>query len=336
MLPSVPPDAASAVDILAQLKARGFFQQVNDEEGLSRSLRDGRVTFYVGFDPTAPSLHVGNMIPLMAMALLARAGHRPIAVLGGGTAMIGDPSGKTEMRQMMSEETIRQNRDRIEPQIRRFLDVAPDAVVVDNAEWLLKLRYLDFLGEIGAQFSVNRMLAAEAYKQRLERDLSFIEFNYQILQAYDFLALNKRYECVLQMGGDDQWGNILAGTDLIRRVTQRSAFALTFPLILTASGAKMGKTASGAVWLAADRTDPAQFHQYFLNTDDRDVIRFLNLFTFLPVSEILRLEREHGSNLKPLKEILAREATAIVHGPTSAAAPTSVPDLRSRSSDRHS
>jgi tyrosyl-tRNA synthetase len=246
---------------------------------------------------------------------LTRAGHRPIAVLGGGTAMVGDPSGRTELRQMLTVETIQENRRAIEPQVRRFLGEAGEtAVIVDNADWLAPLNYLEFLRDIGRHFSVNRMLAAEAYRQRMEKGLSFIEFNYQILQAYDYLVLHRKYGCALQVGGDDQWGNILAGTDLIRRLHQTETYALTFPLITTASGAKMGKTAAGAVWLAPQRTSPFDFYQYFVNVDDRDVARFLKLLTFLPLDEITRLAALEGAELRVAKQALALHATAIVHG----------------------
>jgi tyrosyl-tRNA synthetase len=302
-------------DILQTLRERGFVQQISDEAALAALLAKGPLTFYAGFDPTASSLHVGSMIPLMAMAHLARAGHRPVAVLGGGTAMIGDPSGKTELRQMLTLETIQLNRRAIEPQVRRFLtDGGDTALVVDNAEWLAPLNYLGFLRDIGRHFSVNRMLAAEAYRQRMEKGLSFIEFNYQILQAYDFLVLHRKYGCALQVGGDDQWGNILAGTDLIRRLHQAETYALTFPLITTAAGAKMGKTAAGAVWLSSERTSPFDFFQYFVNVDDRDVGRFLKLLTFLPMAEIHRLEALEGAELRCAKQTLAFETTAIVHG----------------------
>lgn len=304
-----------AADVLHLLRERGFVQQISDEAALSPLLAKEAVTFYAGFDPTASSLHVGSMIPLMAMAHLARAGHRPIAVLGGGTAMVGDPSGRTELRQMMTVETIQENRRMIEPQVRRFLaEAGESALVVDNAEWLVPLNYLAFLRDIGRHFSVNRMLAAEAYRQRMEKGLSFIEFNYQILQAYDYLVLHRRYGCDLQVGGDDQWGNILAGTDLIRRLHQRETYALTFPLITTASGAKMGKTAAGAVWLSAERTSPFDFYQYFVNVDDRDVGRFLKLLTFLPMPDIDRLISVQGAELRAAKQVLAFETTAIVHG----------------------
>jgi tyrosyl-tRNA synthetase len=301
-------------DVLETLRARGFVQQVSDEAELGALLAAGPVTFYAGFDPTAPSLHVGSLVPLMAMAHLGRAGHRPIAVLGGGTTMVGDPSGKTELRQMLSRETIEANGRAIEPQIRRFVSDASDALVVDNAEWLLPLKYVEFLRDIGRHFSVNRMLTAEAYRLRLEKGLSFIEFNYQLLQAYDFLVLKRRHGCALQIGGDDQWGNILAGVELIRRVDQGAAYGLTFPLITTAAGAKMGKTAAGAIWLDPARTTPYDFYQYFVNVDDRDVVRFLKLFTFAPLGEIARFENIEGAELREAKRLLARAVTAIVHG----------------------
>jgi tyrosyl-tRNA synthetase len=303
----------ASTNILHALRERGFIQQLSDEGALAALLGKGPVTFYAGFDPTASSLHVGSMIPLMAMAHLARAGHRPIAVLGGGTAMVGDPSGRTELRQMMTVETIQANRRSIEPQVRRFVS-GDNAIVVDNAEWLAPLNYLEFLRDIGRHFSVNRMLAAEAYRQRMEKGLSFIEFNYQILQAYDFLILFRKYGCALQVGGDDQWGNILAGTDLIRRLDQAETYALTFPLITTAAGAKMGKTAAGAVWLSPERTSPFDFYQYFVNVDDRDVERFLKLLTFLPMEEISRLAALQGAELRIAKQALAYEVAAIVHG----------------------
>jgi tyrosyl-tRNA synthetase len=306
---------SEAADVLHLLRERGFVQQLSDEAALTALLAKGPVRFYAGFDPTASSLHVGSMIPLMAMAHLARAGHQPIGVLGGGTAMVGDPSGRTELRQMMTVETIQENRRMIEPQVRRFLiDAGDSAMVVDNADWLLPLNYLEFLRDIGRYFSVNRMLAAEAYRQRMEKGLSFIEFNYQILQAYDYLVLYRKYGCALQVGGDDQWGNILAGTDLIRRLHQAETYALTFPLITTAAGAKMGKTAAGAVWLSPERTSPFDFYQYFVNVDDRDVGRFLKLLTFLPVDEIQRLASAEGAELRAAKQALAFETTAIVHG----------------------
>jgi tyrosyl-tRNA synthetase len=305
-------------EALRVLRERGFIQQVSDEEDLKKQLAGGRVTFYSGFDPTASSLHVGSLVPLMAMAHLGRAGHRPIALLGGGTTMVGDPSGKTELRQMLTQEAIAANRAGIEAQVRRVLGGVPDVAIVDNADWLLPLNYIDFLRDIGRHFSVNRMLAAEAYKLRLEKGLSFIEFNYQLLQAYDFLVLKRSHGCTLQIGGDDQWGNIVAGVDLIRRIEQAQAFALTFPLITTATGAKMGKTAAGAVWLDAARTSPYDFYQYFVNVDDRDVVRFLKLFTAQPLAEIARFELVEGAELREAKRLLAHGATAIVHGAAAA------------------
>jgi tyrosyl-tRNA synthetase len=302
-------------DVLAILRERGFVQQVTDEAALEAMLKAGPVTVYAGFDPTADSLHVGHLLPLVGLAHFARTGHRPIAVLGGGTAMVGDPSGKTEMRQLITVETIQKNRAGIEPQVARLLAPAGDkALVVDNGDWLVPLRYLDFLRDIGRHFSVNRMLAAEAYKMRLEKGLSFIEFNYQLLQAYDFYVLWQRYGCTLQIGGDDQWSNMLAGTDLIRRMGQAPAQALTFPLITTASGQKMGKTAAGAVWLSPERTSPFDFYQYFVNVDDRDVGRFLRLFTFLPMDEVRRLEALPGAEIREAKAVLAYEVTRLVHG----------------------
>ncbi len=301
--------------VLDTLRERGFIQQVSDEPDLRQRLATGPVTFYAGFDPTKPSLQLGNTVPLMAMAHLARAGHRPIVVLGGGTTMVGDPSGKTEMRQMLSPETIAENGKRVFEQVRRYLKAAGDQIlVVDNAEWLLPLKYIDFLRDIGRHFSINRMLAAEAYKVRLEKGLSFIEFNYQLLQAYDFLTLFRRHGCTLQIGGDDQWGNILAGADLIRRLEQKQAFALTSPLITTASGEKMGKTAAGAVWLDGEMTSPFDFYQYFVNVDDRDVGRFLKIFTFLPMEEVQRLAALQGAELRTAKAALAYEVTKILHG----------------------
>jgi tyrosyl-tRNA synthetase len=307
----------AADDALQILRERGFVQQLSDEAGLQARFRAGPVCFYAGFDPTAASLHVGSLVPLIAMAHLARAGHQPIAVLGGGTAMVGDPSGKTEMRQLITQEAIQSNRRGIEPQIRNI--IGENARFVDNAEWLLSLNYVAFLRDIGRYFSVNRMLSAEAYKIRLEKGLSFIEFNYQLLQAYDFLVLNEKYDCALQIGGDDQWGNIVAGIDLIRRVRQKESFALTFPLLTTAGGAKMGKTAAGAVWLDAALTTPYDFFQYFVNVDDRDVIRFMKLLTLVPMAEIERYAQLQGAELRDAKRALARGVTEVVHGAAAAA-----------------
>jgi tyrosyl-tRNA synthetase len=297
------------------LKERGFVAQVSDEEAVRKMLDGGRITFYVGFDSTATSLHAGSLVPIMAMVHLRRAGHRAIAVVGSGTTMVGDPSGKTEMRQMLDEATIRAQGQAILLQLARYLHFdGADAIAVDNADWLMPLHYIPFLRDIGRHFSVNRMLAAEAYKLRLEKGLSFIEFNYQLLQAFDYLTLYRKYHCTLQMGGDDQWGNILAGVDLIRRVEGGEAQALTFPLLTTASGAKMGKTAQGAVWLDGAQLSPYDFYQYWVNCDDRDVGRFLRMFTLLPLDEVRRLEGLKDSGINEAKRLLAFEATKITHG----------------------
>ena len=302
-------------NVYDELKERGFIAQVSDEAAVRRMLGGNAVTFYVGFDSTAFSLHAGSLVPIMAMVHLRRAGHRAIAVVGSGTTMVGDPSGKTEMRPILEESVIRAQGQAIHIQLSRYLRFdGTNAIAVDNADWLLPLPYIGFLRDIGRHFSVNRMLAAEAYKLRLEKGLSFIEFNYQLLQAYDFLTLYRKYNCTLQMGGDDQWGNILAGVDLIRRVESGTAEALTFPLLTTASGAKMGKTAQGAVWLDKDKFSPFEFFQYWVNCDDRDVGRFLRIFTLLPLDEIARLEALKDSSINEAKRVLAFEATKITHG----------------------
>jgi tyrosyl-tRNA synthetase len=297
------------------LKTRGFIAQMTDEDELRDILAGPPLTFYVGFDSTAASLHAGSLVPIMAMMHLQQAGHRPIVVVGGGTTMVGDPSGKTEMRQLLSEAVIRANGARIHRQIDRYLGFSQgEAVALDNADWLLDLKYVPFLRDIGVHFSVNRMLAAEAYQQRLERGLSFIEFNYQLLQAYDYLTLFRQYHCTLQMGGDDQWGNILAGVDLVRRIEAVTVHAMTFPLLTTASGAKMGKSAEGAVWLDEDLLSPYEFYQYWINCDDRDVEPFLKLFTLLPLDEIERLASLQGADIRSAKQVLAYQATRITHG----------------------
>jgi len=302
-------------NVYDELKERGFLAQVSDEEAVREMLGGEPVTFYVGFDSTAVSLHAGSLVPIMAMVHLRRAGHRAIAVVGGGTTLVGDPSGKTEMRQMLDEATIRAQGQAIHFQLARYLHFdGKSAIAVDNADWLLPLNYIAFLRDIGRHFSVNRMLAAEAYKLRLEKGLSFIEFNYQLLQAYDYLTLFRQFGCTLQMGGDDQWGNILAGVDLIRRVEGGAAQALTFPLLTTASGAKMGKTAQGAIWLDASLCNSYDFYQYWVNCDDRDVGRFLRIFTLLPLDEIRRLEGLKDSGINEAKRVLAFEATKITHG----------------------
>jgi tyrosyl-tRNA synthetase len=299
-------------DVLAR---RGFVAQVTDEDAVREMLAGGSVTFYVGFDSTAISLHAGSLVPIMAMMHLQRAGHKPIVLVGGGTTMVGDPSGKTEMRQMLSEDEIRANGARLAAQFDRYLHYSQgQAMSVDNADWLLPLNYITFLREIGVHFSVNRMLAAEAYRQRLERGLSFIEFNYQLLQAYDYLTLYRTHGCTLQMGGDDQWGNILAGVDLIRRVEGTTVHAMTFPLLTTAAGAKMGKTAGGAVWIDADLLSPYDYYQYWVNCDDRDVERFLKMFTFLSLDRVRELSVLEGADIRRAKQVLAYEATRITHG----------------------
>ena len=301
--------------VLDVLKERGFVRQVTDEASASEILSQTGAGCYIGFDPTADSLHVGSLVQIMALMHMERAGHRPIALLGGGTAMVGDPSGKTEMRKMLSEGDIEANGARIRGQLARYLDIeSGTSRVVNNIEWLKDLNLIGFLRDIGRQFSVNRMLTAEAYRIRMETGLSFLEFSYQILQAYDFLVLFKRHGCRIQMGGDDQWGNIVAGTDLIRRETGQVAEGITFSLLQTASGEKMGKTAKGAIWLDPDRTSPYEFYQYWINADDRDVARFLRIFTFLPLEEIDALCAQTGEALRAAKEVLAFEATRLSHG----------------------
>ena len=301
------------------LKERGFLKQCSDEEGLKKLLDSESVAFYAGFDPTGPSLHVGHMVPLFAMAHLQRAGHRPIAVVGGGTARIGDPSGKTEMRRMITIDEIKRNTELLKRQISRFITFDDDkARLVDNADWLADLNYIDFLRDIGRHFSVNRMLTFEAYKIRLETGLSFIEFNYQLLQSYDFLVLFQKYGCLLQIGGDDQWGNIVSGMELIRRIEGKESYALTFPLVTRSDGKKMGKTEKGSLFLNPEMTAPYDFYQYWINIPDEDVEKFLFIFTFLPAKEIRELCRVKGSELNAAKERLAYELTRIVHGPEEA------------------
>ena len=308
----------NAFDILQE---RGFIAQVTDEEAVRKILANEQITFYIGFDGTADSLHAGSLVTIMSMMHMQRGGHRPIGLVGGGTTMVGDPSGRTEMRQMLSAEAIQANVDRLHAQLNRYLHFDEgQAIAANNADWLLELNYITFLREIGRHFSVNRMLAAEAYKQRLEKGLSFIEFNYQLLQAYDFLVLYQRYGCTMQMGGDDQWGNLLAGVDLIRRIEGVTAHAMTYPLLTTASGAKMGKSAAGAIWLDADKFSPYDYYQYWINCDDRDVEKLLKTFTFLPLDEIKRLSALQGAELREAKRVLAYEATVITHGEAEARA----------------
>ncbi|MFL5047522.1 MAG: tyrosine--tRNA ligase [Xanthobacteraceae bacterium] len=306
-------------DFLRVLASRGFIHQVSEPEALDRLAAASRITAYVGFDCTAPSLHVGNLLSIMLLYWLQQTGHRPIALMGGGTTRVGDPSGKDESRRLLSDTAINQNLERIKAVFARFLTFgeAPEhAVMANNADWLNTLNYIDFLRDVGQHFSVNRMLSFDSVKLRLERqhELSFLEFNYMILQAYDFVELYKRHGCVLQMGGSDQWGNIINGIDLGRRMMNAQLFALTTPLITTSSGAKMGKTATGAVWLNADMVSPYDYWQFWRNTEDADVARFLKLFTILPLDEIGRLAALEGQELNDAKKVLATEATALVHG----------------------
>ena len=308
-------------NVFETLKERGFIQQCTNAEEIARLLSEEKVTYYVGFDATADSFHVGSLVPIMAMVHLQRAGHTPIAIIGGGTTMIGDPSGKTTMRQMISRETIESNGVEILSQLKRYLNFSDEGgVFLNNADWLIPLNFIEFLRDIGRHFRVNEMIRAEAYRQRLEREegLSFIEFNYQLLQAYDFLHLFRRYGCALQLGGDDQWGNILAGVDLVRRVEGKIVHAVTFPLLTTSSGEKMGKTADGAVWLDASRTSPYEFYQYWVNIDDRDVERFLACFTLLPIGEVKRLGALKSESIREAKKVLAYEVTKLAHGETEA------------------
>jgi len=304
-------------DVYDLLTERGFLQQVTDEEAVRRLLGAGPVTFYVGFDATATSLHAGSLVPIMAMAWLQRAGHRPIALLGTGTTLVGDPSGKSEARPLLTREEVQRNSEGIRANLERFLDLGEgQGRMLANGAWLEPLNYLEFLRHIGRHFSVNRMLAAESYRIRLEKGLSFLEFNYQILQAYDFLVLHRDYGCTLQAGGDDQWGNMVAGTDLIRRVQgpRARAEAFTFPLLVTATGGKMGKSEKGAVWLSPERLSPYDYYQYWINVDDRDVKRFLYLFTFLPRERVEELGALQDAQVRRAKEVLAFEATRLCHG----------------------
>lgn len=300
---------------LKVLKERGFFQQCTDENLLNEMLEKGEVRFYAGFDPTGPSLHCGHLVPLFAMAHLQKFGHKPISLVGGGTARIGDPSGKTEMRKMLTVEQVRENAESLKKQIARFIHFEENgALLLDNAEWLSSLNYIDFLREIGRHFSVNKMLTFESYKKRLETGLSFIEFNYQLLQSYDFLILRRRYGCTLQIGGDDQWGNIVAGMDLIRRLDSAEVCGLTFPLVTRSDGKKMGKTEKGAVFLDSGMTPVYDFFQYWRNVADADVGKFLKLYTFLPTEECEALGSRTDAGINEAKEILAYELTKIIHG----------------------
>ncbi|MBO5030618.1 MAG: tyrosine--tRNA ligase [Lachnospiraceae bacterium] len=298
-----------------ELVARGLIAQVTDEAEIKELINSGKAVFYIGFDPTADSLHVGHFMALCLMKRLQMAGNRPIALIGGGTAMIGDPSGKTDMRKMMTTETIQHNVDCFKKQMSKFIEFGEDkAMLVNNADWILDLNYMDMLREIGPHFSVNRMLAAECYKQRMERGLTFLEFNYMIMQSFDFYTLFQKYGCNMQFGGDDQWSNMLGGTELIRRKLGKDAYAMTINLLLNSEGKKMGKTESGAVWLDAEKTSPYDFFQYWRNVSDADVIKCLKMLTFLPLEEIEAMEKWQGSELNKAKEILAFELTQLVHG----------------------
>lgn len=305
------------MNVLDILFERGFVENTTHDEELRAYLDAGSASCYIGFDPTASSLHVGSLVPIMSLAHMQRNGHRPIALVGGGTGLIGDPSGKTEMRQLITQEDVESNKKGIKSQLSHFIDFTDGkAELVDNADWLTNLEYIPFLRDIGRHFSINRMIKAESYKMRLESDegLSFIEFNYMLLQAYDFMKLAETHNCLLQMGGSDQWGNIVAGIDLTRKIHRKTAFGITFPLITTSSGAKMGKTASGAVWLNPERTSPYEYYQFWVNTDDNDVERFLGLFTFLPMDEIAEVKKLADSDLNHAKAILAFETTVLAHG----------------------
>ena len=301
--------------VFEELKERGLLAQLTDEEEIKELINNGKATFYIGFDPTADSLHVGHFMALCLMKRLQMAGNKPIALIGGGTAMIGDPSGRTDMRSMMTKETIQHNCDCFKKQMEKFIDFSEGkAIMVNNADWLLDLNYVDVLREVGAHFSVNRMLTAECYKQRMEKGLSFLEFNYMIMQSYDFYALYQKYGCNMQFGGDDQWSNMLGGTELIRRKLQKDAYAMTITLLLNSEGKKMGKTQKGAVWLDPNKTTPFEFYQYWRNVADADVLKCIRMLTFLPMEEIRKMDSWEGSQLNTAKEILAFELTKLVHG----------------------
>lgn len=298
-----------------ELVARGLIAQVTDEEEIKELVNNGKAVFYIGFDPTADSLHVGHFMALCLMKRLQMAGNKPIALIGGGTAMIGDPSGRTDMRQMMTKETIEHNVECFKKQMSRFIDFSDGkAMIVNNADWLMDLNYMEVLRDIGPHFSVNRMLAAECYKQRMEKGLTFLEFNYMIMQSYDFYALFQKYGCNMQFGGDDQWSNMLGGTELIRRKLGKDAYAMTINLLLNSEGKKMGKTQSGAVWLDPEKTSPFDFYQYWRNVSDADVLKCLRMLTFLPLEQIDEMDQWEGSQLNQAKEILAYELTKLVHG----------------------
>lgn len=297
------------------LKERGYIKQLTHEEEIRELLGKEKISFYIGFDPTADSLHVGHFLQMMVMAHMQKAGHRPIALVGGGTGMIGDPTGKTDMRKMMPKDQIEHNCNCFKKQLAKIIDFSEDkAIMVNNADWLLNLNYIEFLREIGVHFSVNKMLTAECFKSRLEKGLSFLEFNYMLMQGYDFLELNRKYNCVMELGGDDQWSNILAGVDLIRRKEGKSAYGMTFTLLTNSEGKKMGKTESGALWLDPEKTSPYEFYQYWRNVADADVEKCLRLITFLPMDEVRRLSSLEGAEINEAKKVLAFEVTKLIHG----------------------
>ncbi|NFQ67144.1 tyrosine--tRNA ligase [Clostridium sporogenes] len=297
------------------LKERGYIKQLTHEEEIRELLGKEKISFYIGFDPTADSLHVGHFLQMMVMAHMQKAGHRPIALVGGGTGMIGDPTGKTDMRKMMTKDQIEHNCNCFKKQLAKIIDFSEDkAIMVNNADWLLNLNYIEFLREIGVHFSVNKMLTAECFKSRLEKGLSFLEFNYMLMQGYDFLELNRKYNCVMELGGDDQWSNILAGVDLIRRKEGKSAYGITFTLLTNSEGKKMGKTESGALWLDPEKTSPYEFYQYWRNVADADVEKCLRLITFLPMDEVRRLSSLKGAEINEAKKVLAFEVTKLIHG----------------------
>ena len=297
------------------LQERGFIAQITHEDEVKKLLSEKKVTFYIGFDPTADSLHVGHFLQLMVMAHMQKAGHKPIVLIGGGTTMVGDPTGKNDMRKMMTREIIQHNADRFKTQISKFIDFSDDkAIMVDNSDWLLNLNYVEFLREIGVHFSVNRMLTAECFKTRMEKGLTFLEFNYMLMQSYDFLVLNRKYDCQMELGGDDQWSNILGGLELVRKTEGKSVYGMTFTLLTTSEGKKMGKTEGGAVWLDPEKTSPYEFYQYWRNVSDNDVEKCLALMTFLPIEEVRRLGSLEDAGINEAKAVLAFEVTKIVHG----------------------
>ena len=311
----IPDEVSKHANVFDVLKERGFIEQTTHEDEIRELLANQKIKFYIGFDPTADSLHVGHFMQIIIMMYMQKFGHTPIVLVGGGTGMVGDPSGRTDMRKMMTVETVREHCRKFEKLFERFIDFSGDkAIAINNADWLMNLNYIDFLREIGSQFSVNRMLSAECFKQRLEKGLSFLEFNYMLMQAYDFLVLYRNLDCKMQFGGDDQWSNILAGVDLVRRKEQGQVFGMTFSLLTNSQGKKMGKTASGALWLDANKTSAYEFYQYWRNVEDEDVKKCLKMLTFLSIEEIEAMTCEKGENINKAKEVLAYEVTKLVHG----------------------